>query len=101
MKRTYLIGLSCFAAFLLFACYGFTAQSNNAAASESAPVTVGGESAVLIEQICSKITEGDFAGAREFLERSDKSKSTAITRLVDVISEYEATEEKRRAARKH
>ena len=100
MKRTCSIGLSCFAAFLLFACYGFTAQSNSSAASESAPVTVGGESAVLIEQICSKITEGDFAGAREFLERSDKSKSTAITRLVDVISEYEATEEKRRAARK-
>jgi len=96
----HLISVSCFAAFLLFACYGFTAQSNNAAASESAPVTVGGESAVLIEQICSKITEGDFAGARDFLERSDKSKSTAITRLVDVISEYEATEERRRAARK-
>ncbi len=96
----HLISVSCFAAFLLFACYGFMAQSNNAAASESAPVTVGGESAVLIEQICSKITEGDFAGARDFLERSDKSKSTAITRLVDVISEYEATEEKRRAARK-
>lgn len=100
MKKTYLIGLSCFAAFLLFACYGFRTQSNNSAASESAPVTAGGESTVLIEQICSKITEGDFAGAREFLERSDKSKSKAITRLVDVISEYEATEEKRRAARK-
>jgi len=86
--------------FLLFACYGFTAQSNIAAASQSAPVTVAGESAVMIEQICSQIYEGDFVGAREFLERSDKSESTAINLLVDVISEYEATEEKRQAARK-
>jgi carboxyl-terminal processing protease len=112
MKRTYLIGLSCFVVFLLFACYGFTAQSNNAAASQSAPLTVAGESAalrssslrstsaVLIEQICSKITEGDFAGARGLIGQSDKSESTAITRLVDVISEYEATEEKRQTARK-
>ena len=71
MKRTYLIGLSCFAAFLLFACYGFTAQSNSAAASQSAPVTFGGESAVLIEQICSQIYEGDFAGARGLVGQSD------------------------------
>lgn len=100
MKRTYLIGLSCFVLFLLFACYGFTAESNNAAASQSAPLTVAGESAVLIEQICSKIIEGDFAGARGLIGQSDKSESTAITRLVDVISEYEAIEEKRQIARK-
>ncbi len=112
MKRTYLIGLSCFAAFLLFAGYGFTAQSNNAAVSQSAAVTVGGESAALrssslrstsaalIEQVCSKITEGDFAGARGLVGRSDKPGSAAITRLVGIISEYEATEEKRRTARK-
>jgi carboxyl-terminal processing protease len=98
--------------FLLFACYGFTAQSNNAETSQSAPLAVAGESAalrssslhstsaVLIEQICSKITEGDFAGARGLIEQSDKSESTAITRLVDVISEYEATEEKRQTSRK-
>jgi len=100
MKRTYLIGLSCFAAFLLFACYGFTAQSNIAAASESAPVTVGGESVALVEQICSQITEGDFAGARGLLGQSDESENTAITRLADIISEYETTEEKRQTARK-
>jgi len=100
MKRTYLIGLSCFVAFLLFACYGFTAQSNIAAASESAPVTVGGESVALVEQICSQITEGDFAGARGLLGQSDESENTAITRLVDIISEYETTEEKRQTARK-
>ncbi len=100
MKRTYLIGLSCFAAFLLFACYGFTAQSNSAAASQSAPVTFGGESAILIEQICSQIYEGDFAGARGLVGRSNKPENAAITRLADIISEYEATEEKRRAAQK-
>jgi len=64
MKRAYLIGLSCFAAFLLFAGYGFTAQSYNATASQSAAVSVGGGSAALIEQVCSQIYEGDFAGAR-------------------------------------
>ena len=100
MKRTYLIGLSCFAAFLLFACYGFTAPSNIAAASESAPVTVGGKSVALVEQICSQITEGDFAGARGLLGQSDESENTAITRLVDIISEYETTEQKRQTARK-
>jgi len=100
MKRTYSICLSCFAAFLLFASYGFTVQSNNAAASQSAPVTVVGESAALIEQICSQIYEGDFAGARGLVGRSDKPESAAITRLADIISGYEATEEKRRTARK-
>jgi carboxyl-terminal processing protease len=100
MKRTYLIGLSCFAAFLLFACYGFTAQSNSATASQSAPQTLGGESAVLIEQICSQIYEGDFAGARGLVGQSDKSESAAITELAAIISEYEATEEKRQTARK-
>jgi carboxyl-terminal processing protease len=96
----HLISVSCFAAFLLFACYGFTVQSNSAAASQSAPVPVVGESAVLVEQICSQIYEGDFAGARGLVGRSDESESTAITELVDIISEYEATEEKRRTARK-
>jgi carboxyl-terminal processing protease len=112
MKRTYLIGLSCFAAFLLFAGYGFAVQSNNAAVSQSASVSVGGESAALrssslrstsaalIEQICSEIYEGDFAGARGLVVRSEKPGSAAITRLAGIISEYEATEEKRRTARK-
>ncbi len=97
MKRTYLIGLSCF---LLFACYGFTAQSNNAAASQSAQVTVKGEPAVLIEQICAEIYEGDFVGARGLVGQTNKSESAAITELADIISEYEATEEKRLTARK-
>jgi len=112
MKRAYLIGLSCFAAFLLFAGYGFTAQYNNATVSQSAPVSVGGGSAALrssslrsttdtlIEQVCSQIYEGDFAGARGLIGRSDKPGSEAITRLAGIISEYEATEEKRRTARK-
>ncbi len=68
----HLIYVSCFAEILLFAFYGFAAQSINATASQSAPVSVGGgsaalrssslrsTSAVLIEQICSKITEGDL-----------------------------------------
>ena len=100
MKRIYLISLCCFAAFLLFACYGFSAQTNNAVALQSASVTVVGESAVLIEQICSEIYEGDFAGARGLVKRSNKSNSAAISQLANVISEYEVTEEKRRIALK-
>ncbi len=100
MKRTYLISLSCFAAFLLFACYGFTAQTNNAVALQSASVTVGGESAVLVEQICSEIYEGDFAGARRLVKKSNESNSAAISQLANVISEYEVTEEKRGKALK-
>jgi carboxyl-terminal processing protease len=98
MKRRYLISLSCFATFLLFACYGFRAQTSSAAESRSASVTVGGEFAVLIEKICSQIYEGDFAAARGLVGRSDKSESTAISLLENVISEYEATEKKRRVA---
>jgi len=100
MKRIYLIGLSCVAAFLLFACYGFMTQTNNAVGLQSASVTVVGEPAVLIEQICSEIYEGDFASARGLVERSNKSNSTVISQLANVISEYEATEEKRRIALK-
>ena len=100
MKRTYLIGLSCLVAFLLLACHGLTTQSNNAAASQSAAVTFRGESAVLIEKIFSQIYEGDFAGARGLIGQSDKSESAVITRLGDIISEYETTEEKRQTARK-
>jgi len=100
MKRTYLIGLSCVATFLLFACYGFTVHTNNAVALQSASVAVGSESAVLIEKICSEIYEGDFAGARGLVKRSNKSKSAAISQLANVISEYEATEQKRGIALK-
>ncbi|MFZ2146575.1 MAG: S41 family peptidase [Sedimentisphaerales bacterium] len=111
MKRTYLIGLSFFAA-LLFTCYGFTAQSNDTAASQSGSVTVGdgsaalrssslrSTSAVLIEQICSAIYEGDFAGARGLVGQGEKSEVRAITQLSDIISVYEATEQKRRTAQK-
>ena len=95
MKRTYLISLSCFATFLLFACYGFRAHTNNAVVIQSASVTVAGESYVLIGQICSEIYEGDFAGARGLVKRSNKSNSAAISQLANVISEYEVTQEKR------
>ena len=100
MKRTYLIpqgliDLSCFAAFLLFACFGF-----NAVPARSAPVSVAGEPGVLIGQVCSEIYEGDFAGARQILGSGKESTSTAIIQLVDIVSEYEATERKRRTAKK-
>jgi carboxyl-terminal processing protease len=99
MKRTYLISLSCFVVFLLSAFYDLPTQSNKAAAAQSAPpVIVGGESAALVEQICSEIYEGDFDGARGLYERGNKSESPAITQLGNIISEYEATKEKRKTA---
>ena len=100
MKRTYLISLCCVATFLLFACYGFTVHTNNAVALQSASVAVGSKSAVLVERICSEIYEGDFAGARGLVKRSNKANSAAISQLANVISEYEVTEEKRRIALK-
>ena len=99
MKRTHLICLGCFAT-LLFACLGFKAQTYNAVALQPASVTIGNESAVLIERICSEIYEGDFAGARGLVKSSDKSDNAAISQLANVISEYEATEGKRRTALK-
>jgi carboxyl-terminal processing protease len=100
MKRTYLISLSCVAMFLLFACYGFKAQTNNAVVLQSASVAIGSESAVLIERICSEIYEGDFASARGLVKISNKSNNAAISQLANVISEYESTEEKRLIALK-
>lgn len=96
MKRLYLISLSAFAMFLLFACFGFQVQSNNALALQSASTVVAGESAVLIDRICAEIYEGDFDTARGLVGRIDKTKDTAISELANVISEYETIENRRR-----
>ncbi|MHC4558923.1 MAG: S41 family peptidase [Planctomycetota bacterium] len=100
MKRTYLIGLSCFVWLFLLAGYGLAAQSENAASPQSVPADIAGDPVPIIEQICSNIYQGDFAGAREVLGPSEESKSTAIAQLVDIISEYEAVEKERQTARK-
>ncbi|MHC4424072.1 MAG: hypothetical protein ACYSWR_05325, partial [Planctomycetota bacterium] len=63
----------------------------------SAPVC--GDATAQIEGICSAIYEGGFAAARELLGGRTQSKSTAISQLVEIISEYEAIEEKRESAR--
>jgi len=52
-----------------------------------------------IERICTAIYKGDFAAARELLEGSEKSKSTYIAQLRDIVSEYEAIEKARQSAR--
>ncbi|MBN1805036.1 MAG: S41 family peptidase [Sedimentisphaerales bacterium] len=98
MKRTYLIKLSVLAAFLLLACYGFTAQTGNVIAVQSASITVGSESALLVDKICAEICEGDFAGARGLVKKSGNSTVAAINELANVISEYEQTEQKRHTA---
>jgi carboxyl-terminal processing protease len=61
-------------------------------------VPVAGDSASIINQLCSNIYKGDFAAARALLGGSTKSKSTAIKKLIDIISEYEAIEQRRKAA---
>ena len=98
MKRTYLISLSILAAFLLFVCYGFTTQTTNAIALQSASATVGSESALLIDKICSEIYEGDFASARGLVSKNSNSNITAVNELANVISQYETTQQKRHTA---
>jgi carboxyl-terminal processing protease len=98
MKRTYLISLSILAAFLLFVCYGFTTQTTNAIALQSASATVGSESALLVDKICSEIYEGDFASARGLVSKNSNSNITAVNELANVISQYETTQQKRHTA---
>ena len=100
MKRTYLISLSFLTGFLLLACYGFMTHTGSAVAIQSASVTVGSESAVLIEKICSEIYEGDFATARGLVKKSRESNLAAISQLENVISAYEAIGQKRHTALK-
>ena len=77
----------------------FAEESEIAADLNSVAARVCGDATAQIEGICSAIYEGDFAAARELLGGSTQSKSTAIARLIDIISEYEAIDEKRESAR--
>lgn len=54
----------------------------------------------VIRQICSKIYDGDFSGARELFGGSTQPKSTAISQLIQIVSEYEAIQQRRQAGRK-
>ena len=72
--------------------------ANTTDASDSLPLTWQ------IERICSAIYQGDFAGARELLCGPTQSKSIPIDniwlpQLLDIISEYEAIDEKRQSGR--
>lgn len=78
---------------------GSKSATEIAAEVNSVSVAVTGEPTAQIDGICSAIYKGDFAAARKLLGGSTESKSTAITRLADVISEYEAIEERRELAR--
>ncbi len=94
MKRKYLISLTSIL-IVLFTCFGFKIQSNNALVLQSTSAAIGSESLALVEKICSEIYEGDFATARGLVRQSSKSNDTAISELANVISEYEATEDRR------
>jgi len=77
----------------------FGAGAKSEAELKSVPAAVAGEPAAIIEQVCSNIYKGNFAGARVLLVGSSKSKSTAITQLTKIISEYESIEQRRRSSR--
>ena len=100
--------VKCFAilaVFLLFSllaapAWVFAGESESAAEPNSVSASVAGNPASLFEQVCSNIYKGDFAAARELLGGSKESESTAISRLTNIISEYEKIEQSRQAAKK-
>jgi carboxyl-terminal processing protease len=65
----------------------------------SLPAPTAGAPKPQIEEICAAIYKGDFAEAHKLLGGSEKSKNADITRLAEIISEYEAIEQKRKSAR--
>jgi len=77
----------------------FAGESKSAEKFDSATTAVVTEPAPIIEEACSEICKGDFAAARQLLEESSESENTAITQLTNIISEYEAIEQRRRSAR--
>ena len=91
------VGLGFFAVFSLLT--AFANQSVIAAEPQSGPAIVTTKPAPIVQQVCSQIYRGDFAAAREILEQ-DKSKATPVAQLADIVSEYEAIDEKRQAERK-
>ena len=100
--KTYLILI----VVLLFCAFGFSSLALAAEPNEPPRLPVGkqergvaGDPTPQIERICTAIYKGEFATARELLGGSEKSKSTYIAQLTDIISEYEAIEKARQSAR--
>jgi len=86
----------------------FAEESEGVGASAAKPNSVSApaadDPAAQLEAICSTIYRGDFAGARELLCGPTQSKSIPIDniwlpQLLDIISEYEAIDEKRQSGR--
>jgi carboxyl-terminal processing protease len=92
--KTYLIlGFTLSLCAFSFSFFAFVAEPNSVAAP------VGGDPGLIVKQLCSNIYKGDFAASRALLGGSTKSKSTAITQLINIISEYEAIEQRRQSSR--
>jgi len=79
--------------------YIFSGECESTTVVELVPAPVGEDPAPVIERLCSNIYKGDFSAARALLGGSTKSKSTAITQLINIISEYEAIEQRRQSSR--
>jgi len=81
----------------------FAAESVGVTESEAKPksvsVPVAGDPTAQVEQICSAIYKGDFADAQKLLDGSTKYKSTAVSQLAHIISDYNALSEKRESTR--
>lgn len=92
--KTYLVlGLSVGLCTFSFSFFAFAAEPNQLSAE------VAGDPTPQIEQICSSIYKGDFLAARQILGGSTKSKSTTISQLINIVSEYEAMDARRRSTR--
>ena len=63
------------------------------------PTAAAGDPRPVIGYVCSNIYKGDFAAARRAIGTSDRSGSTAVTELADIIAEYERIKQQRLAAR--
>jgi carboxyl-terminal processing protease len=53
----------------------------------------------VVEQICSDISRGNFAGAQNRIEENKKSATPAVKELENIVLEYEAIDQKRRSQR--
>ena len=53
----------------------------------------------VVEQICSDISRGNFAGAQKRIEENKKSATPAVKELENIVLEYEAIDQKRQSQR--
>jgi len=78
--------------------YIFSGECESTTVVELVPAPVGEDPAPVIERLCSNICKGDFVAARGLLEKHGKLKSATIAQLANIVSEYEAIEQRRQSS---